>query len=120
MTIHKLWPLLLLAVTASDGADERRPCSATARSEYKAQISRAFFSNWQPERGARSLSCTVVIAQNFRGEVLNVVVEECGEEVAVHKSVENALYLSSPLPKPENRSCFERTIHVQLSRRAQE
>lgn len=120
MTVRKLWPLLLLAVTASDGADERLPCSAAEFSEYKLQISTSVFANWQTERGTDSLDCTVVIAQNFRGEVLNVELEDCGEAVALHKSVEDAVYLSSPLPRPKNRSCFVRTIRVHLQRRAQD
>ncbi len=111
--------LVLLAVTTSNGADERLPCSADQLSEYKAQISRAFFANWKLNRGAQSLHCTVVVAQNFRGEVLNVVVENCGDEISVHKSVEDAMYRSSPLPTPANRSCYQRTIHISLQRRAQ-
>lgn len=120
MTVRSLWPLLLLAVTVSGGADERHPCSAAELSKYKLQISQSFFANWQAERGAESLHCTVVIDQNFRGEVLNVELEDCGEAVALHKAVENAVYLLSPLPRPKNRSCFVRTIRVHLLRRAEE
>ena len=74
---------------------------------------------WDVPYPERTIGCTVVIAQNFRGEVLDAGVEACPDEPLIRKSVEDAAYEASPLPRPENRACQERVLRLRLVHRAQ-
>ena len=58
--------------------------------------------------------CTVLIKQDFRGEVEQVGIANCGDDPIVHRSIVNAGYRASPMPLPENPACFRRDIIVQL------
>lgn len=112
--------LLPTAGIAFSVFDERRPCSAAEREAYDEQLRQQLYSSWNVPRANQSYSCSLIIAQNFRGEVLNVGVEKCSEEnLAIRKSVEDAAYRASPLPLPENRACFSRTLKIWLTHRAQ-
>lgn len=75
--------------------------------------------NWNAPPLDTDFSCNVIIAQNFRGEVLDVGVEDCTrDDLAIQKSAEDAVYDASPLPLPGNRSCFVRSVRFTLMRRA--
>ena len=98
--------------------DERKACSAAEQSNYLSQLRQSLQANWEPPPRHESYSCTVTIAQNFRGEVLDVSVDSCTEDdLVIRKSVENAVYTASPLPLPENRTCLQRSVQVQLTHR---
>ena len=73
---------------------------------------------WQaPDFGA-GYSCVAIVALNFRGEVLDVGVDECTrDELVIRKSVEDAAYDASPLPLPGNRSCLDRKVRLRLDHR---
>ena len=73
-------------------------------------------TNWRLPSHYRSVSCTVVISQSFRGEVLNAAVQDCTDPEII-KTIEDATYLSSPLPLPRHDSCFERRIEVRVVRK---
>ena len=103
-----------LAVTE----DDFRPCSSSEWDAYLTRVRQVLHENWDAPEKLTSYSCTVSIAQNFRGEVLNVAVDSCSvDDVAVRKSAEDAAYLASPLPLPENGMCARRTLQVRLVRR---
>ena len=115
--------LLLILATAVPmqiaASEEPRACSATERSTYAEQLARAVKSAWRAPEYGQGYSCTAVISLDFRGEVLNVGVEDCSrDELVIRKSVEDAAYDASPLPLPGNRSCLDRTVRVRLEYRA--
>ena len=113
-----LLTLLLLPYLVDDESKSKTPynCPAVDMEAYITVIKQSVLANWKPNRGEDMNKCVVVLAQTFRGEVLNVVFEECAHEAPVRKSIEDAVYLSSPLPLPVNTDCFERTLKISLYR----
>ena len=112
-----LLTLLLLPLLAAD-SEQNAPynCPAVDMEAYTTVIKQSILASWRPNRGEEAKRCVVVFAQSFRGEVLNVEFEECAHEAPVRKSIEDAVYLSSPLPLPVNTDCFERTLKISLYR----
>lgn len=112
--------ILFLSLTPAlaQDDDQYRECSAYERGAYLQSLHSKLISNWRVPIGVHSVTCTVLIAQNFRGEVLDAGVEDCSSQDAkLIKSIKDATYRSSPLPMPENRACFERKVRVRLVRK---
>jgi hypothetical protein len=105
---------LLVAALPAAAADE--PCTQQQRDEYVDRLQRRISENWRLPSHYREVDCTVVVVQSFRGEVLNATIEDCTDP-EIRKSVENATYLSSPLPLPGNDSCFQREISLRVLRK---
>ena len=115
-----LLPMLVLptAVLVAQPVDSPRPCNSADMDAYRAELRQALQASWKSPRTTTSVTCTVIIAQNFRGEVLDVGVEECSQDFpGLKRSVENAAYDASPLPLPQNRACFDRRVRLQLEYR---
>ena len=113
-----LLTLLLLSYLVDDELQSKTPynCPAVDMEAYITVIKQSILASWQPSRGEEAKKCVVIFAQSFRGEVLNVEFEECAHEALVRKTIEDAVYLSSPLPLPVNTHCFERTLKISLYR----
>ncbi len=113
-----LLTLLLLPYLATDDGQPKSPysCPAADMEAYVTVIKQSILANWQPSRGAEAKKCIVVFTQSFRGEVLDVGFEDCVHEASVRSTIENAVYVSSPLPLPVNMHCFERTLKINLYR----
>ena len=56
------------------------------------------------------LECVVLVEQIPGGDVVGVRIGECNAEGLVRRSIEAAVYKSSPLPLPSNPSLFERNL----------
>ena len=112
-----LLTLLLLPLLVDD-AQPNAPysCPAVDMEAYTTVIKQSILASWRPSRGEEAKRCVVIFAQTFRGEVLNVEFEDCAHIATVRKSIEDAVYLSSPLPLPVNTDCFERTLKISLYR----
>ena len=108
-----------LVAIASDAAEDPVPCTANERATYEFRVRQALMAAWEVPNPDRSIGCTVIIAQNFRGEVLDAGVESCPDDPLVRKSVTDAAYEASPLPRAENRACQERVLRLRLVYRAQ-
>ncbi|RKZ36615.1 MAG: cell envelope integrity protein TolA [Gammaproteobacteria bacterium] len=81
------------------------------RDEYTASIHDKVKRNWRVPIGVPSnLKCTVRVEQIPGGEVIRVVVTKSSGNVAFDRSVENAVYRSTPLPKPKDPAIFDRVI----------
>ncbi len=106
---------LILCCLAAPVAAQNSPCSSDQRTEYLQMLQQRISTNWRLPSHYRSINCTVLISQSFRGEVLNAAVQDCTDPEIV-KTIENATYLSSPLPLPRNDSCFERRVEVRVVR----
>ncbi len=109
---------LLLLPLLMDDAQPKAPysCPAVDMEAYTTVIKQSILASWRPSRGEEAKRCVVIFAQTFRGEVLNVEFEDCAHIATVRKSIEDAVYLSSPLPLPVNTDCFERTLKISLYR----
>ncbi len=107
----------LLSAAAAD--DETQECTAADRDAYLSEVRTRLYEFWQVPYANRTLRCTVLIKQNFRGEVMNAGIANCSEDPRIHKSVIDAAYEASPMPRPAVKACFKRDLIVQIESRAQ-
>ncbi len=110
--------MLILAPVAVAG-DEPRECTAADFEIYLGEIRTKLYEKWKVPYGDTSIQCTVLIKQNFRGEVMDVGIAKCTDNAQIHKSVINAAYEASPMPRPAIKSCFKRDIIVKIESRTQ-
>jgi len=116
-TLFFLCLLLTLASAIADDGDDAASCSVDDRYIYLQSVTQRIDAHWRVPERFRSVECVVVVAQNFRGEVLNVGIEQCHDEPELEKTLEDAVYEASPLPMPENRVCFERNLRLRMLRK---
>ena len=89
---------------------------AGALAVYMAQIRQKIERNWSaPASAGAELKCSVRVRQVPGGEVTGVTILTCNGDEAVKRSVEAAIYKSSPLPEPSNPNLFDRNILLNLS-----
>jgi len=83
---------------------------------YTALIRQKIERNWSaPASAGAELKCSVRVRQIPGGEVVGVTILSCNGDDAVRRSVEAAIYRSSPLPEPSNPNLFDRNILLNLS-----
>jgi hypothetical protein len=104
--------LLPSAVSAQESLDYVE-CSSNERVAYIQTLRQKVLSNWRLPGRYGNVRCTLFISQTFRGEILHAAAEDCDDPILI-KSLEDAAYLSSPLPTPENRDCFSRELRVRM------
>jgi colicin import membrane protein len=79
--------------------------------QYIAAISSRVTRNWvEPASAKPGIECEVSVVQIPGGEIVNVRVGRCNGDAAVVRSIEAAVYRSSPLPPPPDPSLFERNL----------
>lgn len=79
--------------------------------EYIGAIRQKVERNWvRPASADASLECIVHVTQIPGGEVIGVRLGECNGDAVVVRSIEAAVYRSSPLPFPPSRELFERNL----------
>ncbi|NNF40810.1 MAG: cell envelope integrity protein TolA [Woeseiaceae bacterium] len=99
-------------------AEENRMAAvdAGALAVYTAKIRQKIERNWSaPASAGAELECSVRVRQIPGGEVVGVSILSCNGDEAVRRSVEAAIYRSSPLPEPSDPSLFDRNILLNLS-----
>jgi hypothetical protein len=115
-----IFPILLLVWSSlAIARDDSPTCSAADRNNYLSEVRERLYEYWQVPYENRTVACTVLIKQNFRGEVLYVGIAACSDDPQIHKSVIDAAYEASPIPLPKNRACFERDTIVRIESRSQ-
>jgi colicin import membrane protein len=83
----------------------------TQRSQYVATIAQKVNNNWlRPAGNVDGLSCDVIVTQTMSGDVIDVRLQECANDVAFQRSVERAVRKASPLPLPPDPEVFDREI----------
>ena len=83
---------------------------------YMALIRQKIERNWNaPASAGAELKCSVRVRQIPGGDVTGVTILTCNGDDAVKRSVEAAIYRSSPLPEPSDPSLFDRNILFNLS-----
>jgi len=100
-------------LAASMAAEEQLIAARTSGelAEYIALIKQRVERNWvKPSGSASAIECEVYVSQIPGGEVVGVKTGRCNTDAAVVRSVEAAVYKSSPLPMPSNPTLFERNL----------
>ena len=79
--------------------------------QYIAVIRQKVERNWvRPASADAGLECIVHVTQIPGGEVVGVRLGECNGDAVVVRSIEAAVYRSSPLPFPPNPELFQRNL----------
>ncbi len=82
---------------------------------YMEQIRQKIYRNWSvPASASADLECAVRVRQVPGGEVIGVTILTCNGDDAVKRSIEAAIYRSSPLPEPSDPNLFDRNILLNL------
>jgi len=82
---------------------------------YMEQIRQKIYRNWSvPASASSDLECSVRVRQVPGGEVIGVTILTCNGDDAVKRSIEAAIYRSSPLPEPSDPNLFDRNILLNL------
>ena len=96
--------------------DRMAAVDSGALAVYMAQIRQKIQRNWSaPASAGAELKCSVRVRQVPGGEVVGVTILSCNGDDAVRRSVEAAIYRSSPLPEPSDPNLFDRNILLNLS-----
>ncbi|HEY3487311.1 MAG TPA: cell envelope integrity protein TolA, partial [Gammaproteobacteria bacterium] len=64
----------------------------------------------KPPSASSGMICRLVIRQIPGGEVISVEIETSGGDAAFERSVEQAIYMASPLPEPPDPRVFDRDL----------
>ena len=79
--------------------------------QYIAVIRQKVERNWvRPASAGAGLECVVHVTQIPGGEVVGVRLGKCNGDAVVVRSIEAAVYRSSPLPLPPDPELFERNL----------
>ena len=79
--------------------------------QYIALIRQRVTRNWiRPPEARPGIDCEVFVTQIPGGEVVGVRFGRCNANDVVRRSIEAAVYRSSPLPKPPDPTLFERNL----------
>ena len=96
-------------------ADRQQAERSGLMDQYVRMIQDKIERNWtRPLSATSGLDCVVSVAQAITGDVLDVHVAACNGDDAVRRSIEAAVRLASPLPKPPNPNLFERNLNVRF------
>lgn len=103
---------------ADEIANEERRLTANdspAMAAYVFAISQRIQRIWSPPASASpDLVCIVDVRQLASGQVVGVKIVDCPGDEAVKRSVEAAIYRSSPLPKPSDPDLFTPLLELSL------
>ena len=94
-------------------AEERRLAAVNSGklAEYIGLITSRVEQKWvQPASARAGVECDVHVTQIPGGEVVNVRIGRCNGDAAVIRSIEAAVYRSSPFPPPPDPSLFDRNL----------
>ncbi|HEX5057047.1 MAG TPA: cell envelope integrity TolA C-terminal domain-containing protein [Gammaproteobacteria bacterium] len=86
---------------------------ASARELYMLAILQAVKRRWiKVPSAVTGQTCEAVIRQIPGGEVISVEMGTCQGDAALQRSVEQAIYMASPLPTPADPRVFDRALHI--------
>jgi colicin import membrane protein len=92
-------------------ADRVAAVGANAKAAYMFAIRQTIERNWvRPANAEVGLECIVNVRQLPGGEVVDVSIGRCNGDETVKRSIESAVYKSSPLPQPHDPSVFDRSL----------
>ncbi len=99
---------------AMDAEAERiAAINSGARAAYVFAIQQKIQRNWVRPASARpGIECVLSVTQLPDGQVTRVSIASCNGDAAVERSIEQAVFKASPLPKPSDPSIFERDLRI--------
>lgn len=98
----------LAAEEAEREAAARAARAQSAIEKYKALIRQRVTRNWsRPVGSAKGLTCVVQVKLVPGGEVVQARVVRSSGDAVFDRSVENAVFKSTPLPLPQDKDLFE-------------
>jgi colicin import membrane protein len=113
---QKLLQKQLAAEEAQREADAERARAAREADAFKSKIFARVSRNWiVPPDVDRKLQCTVQVRLVPGGDVISVSVVSGSGNANFDRSVENAVYKSSPLPVPTDTAAFEQLRELVLT-----
>ena len=117
--VKRILPFLLVLLLSLQAMseDEVPVCNSIERDDYFDSIESKIYENWRIPYKARNIDCTILIKQDWRGEVRDVGIANCSDDIFIHRSVVNAAYRASPMPLPDNKACFTDTVIVRIQSR---
>lgn len=93
-------------------AKERNAKLQSLRSQYVRLIEQKVERNWlRPATSTANMSCEVIVTQTSLGDVIDVSLGQCVNDLAFQRSIERAVRKASPLPPPPSPDVFDREIH---------
>jgi colicin import membrane protein len=96
-------------------AEQQAAVNAGLLDQYVRLIENRIEGKWvRPLSAKPGLDCVVNVVQLPTGDVVDVRVGSCNGDDAVVRSIEAAVRLASPLPKPPTPSLFERNLNVRF------
>jgi colicin import membrane protein len=96
-------------------ADAQKAAEAGLLDVYIRSIQDKIERNWtRPLSAKPGLDCIVSVVQLPTGDVIEARVTACNGDDAVVRSIEAAVKLASPLPRPPNPNLFERNLNVRF------
>jgi len=99
-------------------AEERRftARNSAAMDAYQFAIARRISQSWAVPASADSETrCTVSVTQLPGGDIVGVNIRSCNGDDAVKRSVEAAIWRSTPLPEPSDPDLFDRNLTLNLT-----
>jgi colicin import membrane protein len=98
------------AAAAAQRAAEQKQL-ASAAELYALAIQQKVQRHWiKPPYATSGQTCRVLIRQIPGGEVISVEMRSCDGDAALQRSVEQAIYMASPLPEPPDPRVFARDL----------
>ena len=96
---------------------QRQTQMAGETSQYLAEVKARVEHAWnRPASAKKGVQCTLEVDQAPTGTVLQArVINPCNGDEAVRASIRDAALRASPLPVPQNRDLFQRTLHLVFS-----
>lgn len=96
-------------------ADRQQAERSGLMDQYVRMIQDKIERNWtRPLSASSGLDCMVSVVQLPTGDVVDTRVTSCNGDDAVKRSIEAAVRLASPLPRPPNPNLFERNLNVRF------
>ncbi len=96
-------------------AEERQRELDRMRNRYYAMIRDKISRNWrQPPNAGNKPECEVMVQQDPAGYIIDVTFGQCPGTREYRLSVEQAVFKSEPLPKPDDPELFEREIRLKF------
>ena len=96
-------------------ADRQQAERSGLLDQYIRMIQDKIERNWtRPLSASAGLDCMVSVVQLPTGDVIEARVTSCNGDDAVRRSIEAAVRLASPLPRPPNPNLFERNLNVRF------
>ncbi len=97
---------------AARQAAEKAARLQTLRSQYVRLIEQKVERNWlRPVTATSDMFCEIIVTQTSLGDVIDVILKKCVNDLAFQRSIERAVRKASPLPPPPSPEVFDREIH---------